>query len=633
MAEKGYYLSEQLYQKLLRIVSWFDNQGVGQLRGNADPLAIDHEEHPAPEMYVAKVGIFGLHQMGDDPAVAECTVYRIVPDLSSSTGYSLEAVDGLTRQVFNMTGRTLCPGSFIEVRRDKFGSWITETAPRKFLAVIVSRTDAVCDSTTGTGTGDDLTYPSYQVASVHRVAYGGARGCESYTRDLPPYRIYTIARERNDNVVAPNTIIDCEFEFYTDERYDPITGTGTGETGPASCRVSFSSPPVLESSDIPCITPYIITEERLFCDGTYFYKNIYYRAYAQDVDGCWKLGPAIILWRLTTTWRCDCCDPPPTGTGSGPADPCDDTGEDSYCLIFSVPTGHPNGGCGAFNGLQVQLNRRSNPDLLEWFGTGEVGFFDQYGLEHRVGVTAWLYRGCGCDSSQYCWTLYAYQFTWRIYPFQVLCGWPVIHGPPDGYAFYSLGSGDDPSTPPITTGGMVYGGYPDTDATCFDCVYPVSGNLEPYPGTWELTVGVCPADTTGTGTGTGTGDCPANIQAVCCADPVPCDLFIEFSGGTGALACLAGMSIPIEWTGSLAWVSTTSGGGGNTTVMSIGCNAVTGQWYFEMVNTGLGGFWPACDFSACGFLSVNLSGTCSPFRMFGLLSDPTCGAINVNVVE
>lgn len=109
---------------------------TGERRPIADPLSIDHEEHPTPEVYIARTpsgGILALSEgaitgtgslawVDDVPGQAICQIYK----LNSSRAFN--RVDGLTRTVFNLATALIPGNAWIIVQRDKFGAWFADSA-------------------------------------------------------------------------------------------------------------------------------------------------------------------------------------------------------------------------------------------------------------------------------------------------------------------------------------------------------------------------------------------------------------------------------------------------------------------------------------------------------------------------
>lgn len=124
---------------LRELVSWWRSQ---VRRSVSDPRMADHEEHPAPEVYVARTpagGVpglteeagTGLDDFNDVPGSAVCDVFRLSDNVDVSTGTgtdtyeatALIAVNGLKRTVWNLSKVAVVGDSWVLVIRDKTGRW------------------------------------------------------------------------------------------------------------------------------------------------------------------------------------------------------------------------------------------------------------------------------------------------------------------------------------------------------------------------------------------------------------------------------------------------------------------------------------------------------------------------------
>lgn len=122
-------------RELREMLAWFRQQR----QRRPDPYQHDHEEHPAPEVYIARTSSSGIPALSqgaltgtgsldwqdDVPGWAECDIFRVVPN--SVTGFSMERVDGLTRTVFNLSNSAVPGNSWITLKRDKAGTWIASS--------------------------------------------------------------------------------------------------------------------------------------------------------------------------------------------------------------------------------------------------------------------------------------------------------------------------------------------------------------------------------------------------------------------------------------------------------------------------------------------------------------------------
>lgn len=93
--------------------------------GNSSGDGIDHQEHQAPETYIAispEGGIPALEQDGADfiPGLAECTIYQLIyvddiPNLLEVTDFS--------KTVYNLSTIDIPEGFWLPISRDKYGKW------------------------------------------------------------------------------------------------------------------------------------------------------------------------------------------------------------------------------------------------------------------------------------------------------------------------------------------------------------------------------------------------------------------------------------------------------------------------------------------------------------------------------
>lgn len=133
----NYFLTEELYAEIKKMLGWFRQQ-VG--RRNADPMVLDHEEHPTPDVYIARTGAQGIpasvlnftatgtstgSDLQEGPlGHAPCVIYRgdvfrPIPRLLSMS---------FTQEVYNPFEIDIPAWSFIRVVRDKYGVWWAEAA-------------------------------------------------------------------------------------------------------------------------------------------------------------------------------------------------------------------------------------------------------------------------------------------------------------------------------------------------------------------------------------------------------------------------------------------------------------------------------------------------------------------------
>lgn len=118
------------------------------------PSALELEEELFPEVYVILTPSDGIdaYSGGDVPS-AVCQVWRLI---RSGSNDLLERVDGLTREVYNLSGMAVAGSARGLAARDKFGQWYVIGAPCVFRAPPV----------TGTGTGTGTSLPASLYATV-----------------------------------------------------------------------------------------------------------------------------------------------------------------------------------------------------------------------------------------------------------------------------------------------------------------------------------------------------------------------------------------------------------------------------------------------------------------------------------
>jgi hypothetical protein len=167
--EKGKKLLEVTILKLLK-------QYVSPPNRSAGPHGIaEHEEMPAPEMYVALTPIGGIPALvqasstpgeGDEPGVADCQIYKIVKGADDF----LEEVANVTKPVYNLNGEEIAGETWVLVQRDKFGTWFAITGGSNASTGFVVELTSTFSPTTGYSWkrmelidgGDYIDHPSEQ---------------------------------------------------------------------------------------------------------------------------------------------------------------------------------------------------------------------------------------------------------------------------------------------------------------------------------------------------------------------------------------------------------------------------------------------------------------------------------------
>ena len=210
--------------EMRRMLVWFRQQ---RPQRRADPLQADHEEHPAPEVYVARspqsgvpamqldlgtlTGTGSALQAEDDisrPGVADCDIFRVLP-----TG-AMEKVDGLSKEVHNLSEKAIPKFQFFPIKRDKFGTWIVDWTHPDALNCLCSDDETTIGHVT-------------EVAVVGRfLAVTNAVSAVIADEDCCP-RIMTLQKSTNYYSLC----VDCP----------DGTGTGTG-TGPSPECCVYAGP-------------------------------------------------------------------------------------------------------------------------------------------------------------------------------------------------------------------------------------------------------------------------------------------------------------------------------------------------------------------------------------------------------
>lgn len=107
-----------------------------RIRGNTtmrSAVGLDHEEFPAPEIYIARTPSGGIPSApgtgtSDPPGCAECQIYQLVPGGGVGTGtgcdIAIEEVEDTTKIVYNLSADDISGNLWILVAREKFGYWM-----------------------------------------------------------------------------------------------------------------------------------------------------------------------------------------------------------------------------------------------------------------------------------------------------------------------------------------------------------------------------------------------------------------------------------------------------------------------------------------------------------------------------
>jgi hypothetical protein len=130
---EAYFLSESDKAAIQGLLTEASARRVGTT-GRQGSESVDHEEHQAPEVYVARIpagGIPGLSlalgtSIVDEPGHAECDIYRVVPVSAGVGDVEIRVVEGLKRRVYNLLQVAITGGRWALVTRDKFGFWMAD---------------------------------------------------------------------------------------------------------------------------------------------------------------------------------------------------------------------------------------------------------------------------------------------------------------------------------------------------------------------------------------------------------------------------------------------------------------------------------------------------------------------------
>lgn len=110
-----------------------------RFRKNPDqrPLANqeEHEEMSSPEVYAAKTPTGGIPPLtvfastgeGDQPGSAECTILRLLPDVTNPD--EMELVGVFTKEVYNLSTEAVEGEAWVLIARDKYGTWFVSGTP------------------------------------------------------------------------------------------------------------------------------------------------------------------------------------------------------------------------------------------------------------------------------------------------------------------------------------------------------------------------------------------------------------------------------------------------------------------------------------------------------------------------
>lgn len=255
MADKGYVLSAADLALFRELVGWWRQRKTTGGRWETDQ-GLDHQEHPTPDVYIARVpddGIPGLNlnvtgtasgsSLDDQPGSAECDIYKIIQQSGGLDGTGtggvvplLQAVTGVSRTVYNLSRCAIeaaSDGLYIAVTRDKYGSWVALSPPACAAdAAWVECTERVIDVLCVDG----------QIAVVKVYDYWTADGRRVYTSNTGCGLSLTLSGVTDDGCT------DCDnfngpFDLFQTGEFNyssPLGGTTLCDT-PAYLELSYNS--------------------------------------------------------------------------------------------------------------------------------------------------------------------------------------------------------------------------------------------------------------------------------------------------------------------------------------------------------------------------------------------------------
>lgn len=162
---------------------------------------IDHQEHQAPEVYIAKATDTVPAMSGEEPGIGPCEIYRIIP----VTGL-VDRVGNLTYQVYNLSTTDVDADTWLVIQRDKFGQWVIKHAvggEASFWA--------------------RLTYKTYTDGSY--TAYSWVRQVDAVTPTPVTYADHELSGDDESFPAYEVNNVDLPVDL---SPADPLTGTGTG---------------------------------------------------------------------------------------------------------------------------------------------------------------------------------------------------------------------------------------------------------------------------------------------------------------------------------------------------------------------------------------------------------------------
>ncbi len=214
---------------------------------NSDDAKVDREEILAPEVYVCKTPADGVPaRVGTVPGVAECDVYRLT---RSATGYTMDLVRGLTRDVVNLSSTAARANSYAAVTREKYGAWVLSAASNAVEPV----SGGSC-----AGLAWLLSVKTTFYLKFELIEAVGECGCSAYTHEVGPdtYLVWDSGESKFTSRGKVQTCCGCgdvklAFDYLTDVNGDTaadfvndlpkmtLTTVACGSGGAVTKKVQF----------------------------------------------------------------------------------------------------------------------------------------------------------------------------------------------------------------------------------------------------------------------------------------------------------------------------------------------------------------------------------------------------------
>ena len=226
---KAYVLSED-DKKALSILNQLVKQGKLNITRGYEHGKVDHEEHQAPEIYVAKTPSAGIPAITQtNPGKADCEIYRLIPAIGSDGEADLEEVPNHEKTVYNISGIDIEGDVYVLVSKEKYGSWvvgppgdagfwgrITHKTPGgggEYTRYQFTRVHDSVDPRAITWLDGELTGIAFEVNNIDLPVYNGEVGTAA---DHPPLIVWL---RKGENAIPG---------FTGTGTLPEVTGTGTG---------------------------------------------------------------------------------------------------------------------------------------------------------------------------------------------------------------------------------------------------------------------------------------------------------------------------------------------------------------------------------------------------------------------